>query len=497
MKVSEIVDQNPWWAEGEEFVSHDLHLSGAEPVFFRRRPLEMVPGGIYILRGPRQVGKTTYFKETVKELLKRGVPPRNILYLSVDFFTSRRELRGALNYFLGTTVEAERVYLLFDEVTAIPDWNLELKRLADQGVTRRAVVLCSGSSAPRLKEKAELLPGRGLEGKERYIKPLSFREFVLQMAGYLAEVVRSEELAGRLGKLRPVLSGCEVDVEASLEEVRKAVSELLPYKRELQYLFGLYLTTGGIPLVINHYLRNRYERSREGIDPQVAEVFVRSVLGDLTQLKRQETVAREILKELIVRYGTRYSFSTLSHEIERNHATVIDYLTLMQESFVLFVLYAYDFGRDEVKDKGDKKVYFLDPFIYYSVKSYLSGRGVWEVVTETLGDEDLSGGIVEGVVLSHLLMHGEVPYMREGRTFLWYYYDRSGRELDAMLRLRRGFRGIEVKYRARVDERNIRKVAPVRDYILLSRDEVDGGKDLLVAPVDIFLSLLPVSEGNI
>ncbi|HDI00404.1 MAG TPA: hypothetical protein ENF74_05385, partial [Firmicutes bacterium] len=161
MKVSEIVDQNPWWAEGEEFVSHDLHLSGAEPVFFRRRPLEMVPGGIYILRGPRQVGKTTYFKETVKELLKRGVPPRNILYLSVDFFTSRRELRGALNYFLGTTVEAERVYLLFDEVTAIPDWNLELKRLADQGVTRRAVVLCSGSSAPRLKEKAELLPGRG------------------------------------------------------------------------------------------------------------------------------------------------------------------------------------------------------------------------------------------------------------------------------------------------------------------------------------------------
>jgi len=93
MKVSEIVDQNPWWAEGEEFVSHDLHLSWAKPVFFRRRPLEMALGGIYVLRGPRQVGKTTYFKETVKELLKRGVPPRNILYLSVDFFTSRRKLR--------------------------------------------------------------------------------------------------------------------------------------------------------------------------------------------------------------------------------------------------------------------------------------------------------------------------------------------------------------------------------------------------------------------
>jgi len=99
MKVSEIVDQNPWWAEGTDFVSHDPHLKAAQPIFFRRRPLEMAPGDIYTLRGPRQVGKTTYFKETVKELLRKGVPPRTILYLSVDFFTSRRELRSALDYF--------------------------------------------------------------------------------------------------------------------------------------------------------------------------------------------------------------------------------------------------------------------------------------------------------------------------------------------------------------------------------------------------------------
>jgi len=497
MKVSEIVDQNPWWAEGTDFVSHDPHLKAAQPIFFRRRPLEMAPGNIYTLRGPRQVGKTTYFKETVKELLRKGVPPRTILYLSVDFFTSRRELRSALDYFLGITVDAERIYLLFDEITAIPDWNFELKRLADQGVTRRAVILCSGSSAPRLKEKAELLPGRGLEGNERYIKPLSFREFVLQVVSYLAEVLPSEELAVRFGRLQPVLSRCEIELEASLEEIRKAMSELLPYKRELQYLFRLYLITGGIPLVINHYLKNRYQDSQEKIDSQVAEIFMRSVLGDLSQLKRQETLAREILRALAAKYGSRYSFSTLSHELERHHLTIIDYLTLMQESFILFVLYAYDFGRMEVKDKGDKKIYFLDPFIYYSVRSYLNGREVWKVITETAEDEDRLGGVVEGVVLSHLLMHKEVPYLREGRTFLWTYYDRAGRELDAVIRLAKGYRAVEVKYQAQVDERNLRRTAPIKDYILLSRDEVGGRNNLLIAPVDIFLSLLPVSKGNV
>ena len=362
---------------------------------------------------------------------------------------------------------------------------------------RQAVILCSGSSAPRLKEKAELLPGRGLEGNERYIKPLSFREFVLQVVSYLAEVLPSEELAVRFGRLQPVLSRCEIELEASLEEIRKAMSELLPYKRELQYLFRLYLITGGIPLVINHYLKNRYQDSQEKIDSQVAEIFMRSVLGDLSQLKRQETLAREILRALAAKYGSRYSFSTLSHELERHHLTIIDYLTLMQESFILFVLYAYDFGRMEVKDKGDKKIYFLDPFVYYSVRSYLNGREVWKVITETAEDEDRLGGVVEGVVLSHLLMHKEVPYLREGRTFLWTYYDRAGRELDAVIRLAKGYRAVEVKYQAQVDERNLRRTAPIKDYILLSRDEVGGRNNLLIAPVDIFLSLLPVSKGNV
>ena len=41
--------------------------------------------------------------------------------------------------------------------------------------------------------------------------------------------------------------------------------------------------------------------------------------------------------------------------------------------------------------------------------------------------------IIEGVVVSHLRTHGEIPLMREAITFLWYYYDKRGREIDAIL----------------------------------------------------------------
>lgn len=301
------------------------------------------------------------------------------------------------------------------------------------------------------------------------------------------------EISLRLARLQAVLPNCQVDLTSPLGEIREAVAELIPYKRELQHPFRIYLTIGGIPLVINHYLENRYERSRETIEPSVAEVFVRSVLGDLVQFQRQETVAREILKAVVEEYGSRYSFSRLSRRIERTHVTTIDYLEFMEEPFILFVHYAYDFNRKGLKSRGDKKVFFIDPFIYYSVRSYLAGRGVWEVITEVLQDEGLQGSLVEGVVLSHLLMHREVPYLREGRIFLWTYYDKSGREIDGVARTDGTYWGIEVKYQTSVDEWDFRLVVPIRDYILLSREDVGGKGDILIVPVDAFLALLPLS----
>jgi len=501
VKTPEIVAQNPWWVHRPVLADYDQIFArlfrGTRPIFFRRRALELKKGNIYIFRGCRQVGKTTYLYSMIKELVwEKRVPSRHILYLSLDSFTSRRELRNAINFFLDMTMEAEEVYIFLDEITSLEGWNLELKYLADRGVTRKAIIVATGSSAIRLKEKGELLPGRGLEGNEYFFKPLTFREFVLQTAHYIGNSSRSQEFRENLPQLEEILSKTALDIGSELEEVRRKAFEIMPYYSELQYLFRIYLTTGGLPLVINNYLKNRYELDQEGIDPTLAEIFVKSVLGDLSKLQRQETLAREILKAVMEKYGTRYSFSKLAGEIERTHATTIDYLEFLEESFILFIHYAYDFNAKDIKSKGEKKVYFIDPFIYHSVKSYLRGREVWDIITETLENEEVQSNLIEGIVNSHLLAHKEKPYLREGNTFLWAYYDRT-KELDAVIRLNHQYRGIEVKYQMRVNERDVKRVSAIRDYLILSRDEIDGKEEILIIPTALFLSLLPASEGNI
>ena len=94
-KIAEIVSLNPWWKHEAEFVRYDNSLQKAKPIFFKRKGIELSKGSIYVLRGPRQMGKTTYLKDTIRSLILKGVPPRDIFYLSLDFFTSRREMKNA------------------------------------------------------------------------------------------------------------------------------------------------------------------------------------------------------------------------------------------------------------------------------------------------------------------------------------------------------------------------------------------------------------------
>ncbi|MGQ9723148.1 MAG: ATP-binding protein [Candidatus Jordarchaeum sp.] len=499
VRISEIVSQNPWWKHGKAFTRYDRHLSRLNEslIFFERKEFETIKENAYIIRGCRQVGKTTYLKEWVNKLVSQGFDPKRILYLSLDFFTSRKEMRNAINYFLEANREAQSLYMFLDEATTLRDWNLELKYLWDSGITGRAYIVATGSSGFALRKKGELLPGRGLEGNEYYLKPLSFREFVLQTADYVRDHVETKEFRDALKRLKTSLEKVNIDLKRGLDETYRAVNAIIPFKKELEYLFRIYLVTGGFPEVINRYLRKRFAKEKGYIDPTLAEIFVRNVLGDVTKQGRQETFAVQMLKEIINKYGTRYTFSKLARGVETTHTTVIDYLELLEDSFILTVLHAYDFNKQDLKFKGLKKVYFQDPFIFYALRSSLGGVDVNEVVTEVLEDEELLSKIVEGMVTSHLSMSLETPIMREPRTFLWFYYEVHGREIDNVVRLNGSFTGIETKYRGEISYKDVLRIPQIKNYIILSREDVEYKKNILVVPIDVFLSLLTKSDHNL
>lgn len=498
VKFAELANQNPWWKydKGFQRFDKDLKALADQTISIERRRIELQRGDIAIIRGCRQIGKTTYLKTLVSQLVKEGVEPRRIMYLSVDRLVgSRRELRSALDLFLRRNMDAQEVYILLDEITALKDWNLELKTLSDSGTTQKARLMVTGSSGAALRSLGEQLPGRGLEGNEYYMKPLSFREFTLQTIDTFTSRAQSNELAQALTRLKEILRATKIGLAEDINTLVETSDRILPFQEELTYLYGHYSKCGGFPVSINSYLKSTPEGKKWLIEPRIAETFVRTALGELAKYGKSEATARQLLSEIITKYGTMYSFTSMSDIV--NHVTTTNYLDFLEKSFILHILYAIDLNKKAPKYKGKKKIYFQDPFIYYSIKSWLTGMDVNEAASQILDDEVQLSEIVEGTVVSHLTMSMEAPYLREKDTFTWFYYDSSGREIDNVVRRDGSYQGIEVKYRNNVGPGDVTRASGIKEYIILSRNDFDVKGDTCVIPVCVYLSLLEHSKHNL
>lgn len=79
---------NRWWRNPNGWAVDDPDLSEADEAPFVYRPGvldDLTPGGLYVLRGPRRVGKSVQIKGTIRSLIDDGdVEPRRILHVSVD-----------------------------------------------------------------------------------------------------------------------------------------------------------------------------------------------------------------------------------------------------------------------------------------------------------------------------------------------------------------------------------------------------------------------------
>ncbi|MCW4048416.1 MAG: ATP-binding protein [Candidatus Bathyarchaeota archaeon] len=498
VKFGELTNQNPWWKYGKGFQRFDKDLAALheQTIQIKREWIELKQGDIGVIRGCRQIGKTTYLKTMVNRLISQNIEPRRIMYLSIDrLIKSRRELRNALDIFLKRNMDADQVYILLDEITALKDWSLELKTISDSGITQKAKLIVTGSSGAALRNTSEQLPGRGLEGNEYYMKPLSFREFTLQTIDLFTSIPSSNQLRRALTLLKEALSTATINLTDGIDKLVETCDSILPFQEELMYLFGHYMRCGGFPVSINSYLKPLTQGNTCLIEPHHAETFVRMTLGELSKYGKNEVTARQLLDQILTKYGTTLSFRNLSTEV--NHVTTIDYLDILEKSFIIHTLYAIDLNKKTPKYKGKKKIYFQDPFIHYSLKSWLSGMDVNDVTSEIMDDERLLSEIVEAMVTSHIAMSTEIPYLKEKNTFTWFYYDNSGREIDNIIKSGNSYNGVEVKYRNNVSPKDVTRALGLREYLILSKDDFSVTRDTCVIPVSVYLSLLEHSSNNL
>ena len=134
--------QNPWWAEKKK-VYDDDHLRKV----LSSNPRFLVPpiGESSLILGPRQVGKTTYLKTTIMDLLERGLDPTKVFFFSCDALKTKEDLVSLLSQYR-SLINSEGGYIFLDEVTFIEDWNVGVLYFFYAGDPRGSVGYVNGSS---------------------------------------------------------------------------------------------------------------------------------------------------------------------------------------------------------------------------------------------------------------------------------------------------------------------------------------------------------------
>jgi hypothetical protein len=86
-QVAEAVGRDtPWWRDPNwAVIDRDLREADASQLSYYPSALDDIRiGGLYMLYGPRRVGKSVLVKRTVQALLDQGVNPRQIIRVTVD-----------------------------------------------------------------------------------------------------------------------------------------------------------------------------------------------------------------------------------------------------------------------------------------------------------------------------------------------------------------------------------------------------------------------------
>jgi predicted AAA+ superfamily ATPase len=168
MELRQITEQNPWW-EDREKINEDEKVK--EALSKRQKIVFAFKNENTLIIGPRQVGKTTFLKLFIKNLIDNGEDSKRILYFSCETIKDFNDLVEIVRF--SDSLMEGRKYLFFDEITFVNEWQRAVKFVLDSPLIKDKFIFVTGSSSIALKK--ETFPGRPI--KIRSFLPLSFKEF--------------------------------------------------------------------------------------------------------------------------------------------------------------------------------------------------------------------------------------------------------------------------------------------------------------------------------
>ncbi len=332
---------------------------------------------VKVITGIRRCGKSSLLKLMIEHLKQNGVLSSQILYVNFESFEFVEFNSTKLyNYVKERIVAGKRMYLFFDEVQRVKNWENAINAFR---VDFNCDIYITGSNAYLLSsEYATYLSGRCVEIK---MLPLSFVEFI----DFNDLTLKTE--VGALGDKRTYAE----DSSGS--------------KYPLKEVFNSYLKFGGMPGITELGLDQ--EKSLMLLDSVFSTIIVRDIL-DLANLREKGPINDSVLLKKIVMF--------LSDNIGNNVSLSSIGNTLSNEGLL-----------EDVRTKGKVSVHklqyyvnsLLESFFFYEIKrfdikgkEYLKTLGKYYIVD--LGFRNLllgyrnrdTGHVLENIVYLELLRRG-------------------------------------------------------------------------------------------
>ncbi len=336
---------NAWWRDPRwEREDRDLRPLASTTLEYEPEPLaDVVPDGLYVLRGPRRVGKSLEVKRAISRLIGRGVKPRSIIHFACDEL-SRGDLQRLVNAgreVLTRGVEGARYWFL-DEISSVPAWPEAIKWLRDNTAFGEDCVVLTGSSARDLADAQKHLAGRiGSAGHpDRLLLPMGFRRFARAMG-----------LDGLPGP-DPVRAR---DFMSS--EIDAVCTELLPWLDTLLSTWELYLRVGGFPRAVTDQLAHG----------DVQEDFIRA-LWDVAagEALRGAGAAPAQVQAMLGRLTRSMSSPLVVESLRKDLGVESPHTAKARLEDLVFAYLAWPCHRREgnaPKLSAQSKYYFIDPLL--------------------------------------------------------------------------------------------------------------------------------------
>lgn len=301
-----LLDFNPWWNENftVEFKERQIY----------EKILHFMPTPqIIALTGLRRVGKTTLMLKIAEDFIKNGFGSENVLYFSFDEFRHAeiRELIKTYERLSEKNFRHGKYLLLLDEVQKLENWENQLKTVYDS-FGKNVKIVISGSESLFLRRKSkETLSGRLFEFQ---IEPLNFEEFLNFKGANVKPVGFHEE--------------------------------------EITRLFNEFIITMGFPELVN---QKEKEIIKKYLNESILEKVIYRDIAILFNVK-DASLIESLLNIFTEDPGQLVELSSLANELKISRQTLSNYLSYLENSFLIRKL--YNFSKSKRKTERKLKKYY-------------------------------------------------------------------------------------------------------------------------------------------